>query len=83
MCFASVGCPGICGRLANGLEPRFGRLGREYKQVVFDKEKLKKEPTAEWVTPGHPLFEAVREDVLENVRDDLARGAVFFDLESG
>ena len=35
---------------------------------------------AEWVTPGHPLFEAVREDVLESVRDDLARGAVFFDL---
>lgn len=62
------------------LEPRFGRLGREYKQVVFDKEKLKKEPTAEWVTPGHPLFEAVREDVLESVRSDLARGAVFYDL---
>jgi len=62
------------------LEPRFGRLGREYKQVVFDKENLKKEPLAEWVTPGHPLFEAVREDVLESVRDDLARGAVFFDL---
>jgi superfamily II DNA or RNA helicase len=62
------------------LESRFGRLGREYKQVVFDKEKLKKEPTAEWVTPGYPLFEVVREDVLENVRNDLARGAVFFDL---
>lgn len=62
------------------LEPRFGRLGREYKQVVFDKEKLKTEATAEWVTPGHPLFEVVREDVHENVRDDLARGAVFYDL---
>jgi hypothetical protein len=62
------------------LEPRFGKLGREYKQIIFDKEKLKGEPTAEWVTPGHPLFEVVREDVQENVRDDLARGAVFFDL---
>src|SRR5216684_4521125 len=62
------------------LEPRFGRLGREYKQVVFDKEKLKTEATAEWVTPGHPLFEVVREDVHENVRNDLARGAVFYDL---
>lgn len=62
------------------LEPRFGRLGREYKQVVFDKENLKKEPLAEWVTPGHPLFETVREGVLENVRDDLAHGAVFYDL---
>src|SRR5262249_13958129 len=62
------------------LEPRFGGLGREYRQIVFDKEKLKSEPTAEWVTPGHSLFEVVREDVQEHVRGDLARGAVFFDL---
>lgn len=62
------------------LEPRFGRLGREYKQVVFDKEYLKSDPTAEWVTPGHPLFEAVREDLQEHVRGDLAKGTVFFDV---
>jgi hypothetical protein len=66
--------------IGEALEPRFGRLGREYRQIVFDKEKLKKESTAEWVTPGHPLFEVVRDDTLEKVRDDLARGAVFFDL---
>jgi len=62
------------------LEPRFGKLGREYKQVVFDKEILKKLPTYDWVTPGHPLFEAVREDLLENVRAEMEKGAVFFDV---
>ena len=62
------------------LEPRFGKLGREYKNIVFDKALLPKDPTLEWVTPGHPLFEAVREDVTEHVRDDLQRGAVFYDL---
>ncbi|MCI0540385.1 MAG: DUF3883 domain-containing protein, partial [Verrucomicrobiales bacterium] len=62
------------------LEPRFGRLGREYKSIVFDKENLKRDATLEWVTPGHPLFEAVREDVTEHVRDDLQRGAVFYDV---
>ncbi|RJX26495.1 MAG: DUF3883 domain-containing protein [Dethiobacter sp.] len=62
------------------LEPRFGRLGREYKQIVFDKEHLKKDPTLEWVTPGHPLFETVRAYALEQVQDDLRRGAVFYDL---
>jgi hypothetical protein len=62
------------------LEPRFGKLGREYPSIVFDKEHLKRDPTLEWVTPGHPLFEAVREDVTEHVREDLERGAVFFDL---
>jgi len=34
------------------------------------------------VTPGHPLFEVVREDVAERVREDLERGAVFFDLQA-
>jgi len=62
------------------VEPRFGKLGREYKQIVFDKKLLTDDPTLEWVTPGHPLFEVVREDVLERVQDDLQRGAVFFDI---
>ncbi|MCX6033324.1 MAG: DUF3883 domain-containing protein, partial [Chloroflexi bacterium] len=62
------------------LEPRFGKLGREYKQIVFDKALLAGDPTLEWVTPGHPLFECVREDALARVGDDLRRGAVFYDL---
>ena len=65
------------------LEPRFGKLGREYPSIVFDKEQLKRDATLEWVTPGHPLFEAVREDVTEHVRDDLQRGSVFYDLHHG
>lgn len=62
------------------LEPRFGRLGKEYGKVIFDKQYLKADPTAEWVTPGHPLFEVVREDVLSRVEDNLRKGTVFFDL---
>ncbi|MDA1277053.1 MAG: hypothetical protein O2960_23810 [Verrucomicrobia bacterium] len=62
------------------LEPRFGKLGREYRNIVFDTEHLKRDATLEWVTPGHPLFEAGREDVTEHVREDLLRGAVFFNL---
>jgi len=62
------------------LEPRFGKLGKEYKQVVFDKTLLLKDPTAEWVTPGHPLFESVRECLTDHVNGDLARGTVFYDL---
>ncbi len=62
------------------LEPRFGKLGREYKQFVFDKEILKKQPTFDWVTPGHPLFEAVREELSDTVRSEMERGAVFYDV---
>src|SRR5271165_3109813 len=63
------------------LEPRFGHLGREYAKIVFDKSLLPTDPALEWVTPGHPLFEVVREDVLERVAYHLRRGAVFFDLQ--
>lgn len=62
------------------LETRFGKLGHDYKKITFDKHKLTDDPTLEWVTPGHPLFECVREDVLMRVQDDLRHGAVFFDL---
>jgi len=64
------------------LETRFGKLGREYKQGAFDKRFLTDDPTLEWITPGHPLFECVREDVWERVQDDLSRGTVFYDINA-
>jgi hypothetical protein len=62
------------------LEPRFGKLGKEYKQIVFDKSYLSEDPTVDWVTPGHPLFEVVREELLQSVGPDLERGSVFYDV---
>jgi len=81
-------CPGVyrIGKLprtlmpvGERLEPRFGKLGREYPRIVFDKALLPTDPALDWVTPGHPLFEAVREQVADEVESDLRRGAVFFD----
>ncbi|MDY3563399.1 DUF3883 domain-containing protein [Gemmata sp. JC673] len=66
--------------IGDAQEPKFGKLGREYKKVAFDKSVLPSDLEAEWVTPGHPLFEAVRTDILARVEDHLRRGAVFFDL---
>ena len=63
-------------------EGRYGKLGKEYRQIVFDKTLLARDSTAEWVTPGHPLFEAVREFALRKVEADLRNGAIFFDLYS-
>jgi len=62
------------------LESRFGPLGKEYRSITFDKKYLSDDPTLEWVTPGHPLFEAVREEIWERAREDLRNGAVFYDL---
>jgi hypothetical protein len=54
---------------------------REYKNITFDKDCLKDNPTLEWVTPGHPLFEAVRKTVLDHAQETLRKGAIFFDLK--
>jgi superfamily II DNA or RNA helicase len=64
------------------LEPRFGKLGKEYKQIVFNQKLLEQDPVFEWVTPGHPLFECVREVVWERVQSDMQHGAIFYDLHS-
>lgn len=63
------------------LEKQFGKLGREYKRIVFAKDQLVSDPTLEWVTPGHPLFESVRAMIEDLARTDLENGAVFLDLQ--
>ena len=63
------------------VESRFGKLGRDYQQIVFDKQHLAKDPTLEWVTPGHPLFETIRALAQDEAQEALRRGTVFFDLQ--
>jgi hypothetical protein len=63
-------------------ESRFGVLAKEYGRIAFDKEILKNDSTLEWVTPGHPLFEAMRTDLEARVAEDLQRGSVFYDLQT-
>jgi hypothetical protein len=74
--------PKTLSAIGERLEPRFGKLGREYQRVVFDKRLLGDDATLEWVTPGHPLFEVVRTDVSDRVGDDLRRGTVLWDLHA-
>jgi len=67
-------------QIGERLEKLYGRLGRDYKRIVFDKEILKDDSTLEWITPGHPLFECLREFILERVNQDLLNGAIFYDI---
>ncbi|MGA1626126.1 MAG: protein NO VEIN domain-containing protein, partial [Prochlorothrix sp.] len=73
--------PKVLWTIGETFEKQWGKLGREYKDITFDKEIAQTDGTLEWVTPGHPLFEAVREYVSQQVQNDLRRGAVFFDLQ--
>lgn len=68
-------------RHAETLESRFGLLGQEYRQITFRQETWQKDGTLEWVTPGHPLFEAARLEMWQQAQSDLERGAIFYDLQ--
>jgi len=37
--------------------------------------------TLEWVTPGHPLFEALRRHTVESAREAFGAGACFYSLQ--
>ena len=54
---ASARCRAICCRSATGRKHRFGRLGREYGKIVFDKALLQDRPHAGM---GHARPSAVR-----------------------
>lgn len=58
---------------------KFGTLLTKYRKVSFDKEKAFKNPDVEFVSFGHPLFEALLEWVEKNLMGEVLKGAVFFD----
>ncbi len=56
-----------------------GELLKRYMRCTFDKEIAFKNPDMEFVTFGHPLFEAVMDWVDANFNDSLLNGATFID----
>ena len=58
---------------------KYGEVLRAYPKITFDKEVAFKTPSVEFITFGHPLFEAVLMWVERNLSDSLMQGAVFED----
>ncbi|HEC35753.1 MAG TPA: DUF3883 domain-containing protein, partial [Anaerolineae bacterium] len=58
---------------------RHGLLQRRYPLVAFDKDVAFWHPKAEFVSFGHPLFEALLAWVEQKLSGSLQRGAVFTD----
>jgi superfamily II DNA or RNA helicase len=61
-------------------EKRYGVLGHEYGNSAFSKEIISKDNTLDWITPGHPLFEVVREETVDEFGEELKKGSVFYDI---
>ncbi len=62
-----------------GLKKRYGPLQRRYPMVTFDKDVAFRHPEAEFVSFGHPLFEAVLTWVEREMAAALRQGALFTD----
>jgi superfamily II DNA or RNA helicase len=63
----------------NGFKKRYGALLRRYPLITFDKDAAMRVSQAEFVSFGHPLFEAVLLWVERNLETSLAQGATFTD----
>ena len=55
-------------------------LVSRYPRLSTDRDTAE-EHNLEWVTPGHPLFEALRRHCVETSRDTLTAGACFYSLD--
>jgi superfamily II DNA or RNA helicase len=54
-------------------------LADRYPRFSTDRETAEKH-NLEWVTPGHPLFEAVRRHAFNRAAGEFKKGAVFYSL---
>ncbi|GLI53729.1 helicase-related protein [Thermodesulfovibrio yellowstonii] len=60
---------------------KFGSLLNSYPRVTFDKETAFRNPEVEFISFGHPLFEALLEWVKIKFTESMHKGSVFEDPE--
>ena len=58
---------------------RYGSIAARYPRFSTDRDTAERH-NLEWVTPGHPLFEAVRLHVYHRAQDAFRQGACFYSL---
>lgn len=58
---------------------RFGAIASRYPRCSTDRQTAD-DNKLEWVTPGHPLFEAVRRHILSEGQETLRQGACYFSM---
>jgi len=59
----------------------YGTLFREYKRLTFDKKHARYHPETAFIAPGHPLLEAVNQQMLTTIGNGASSGGFFGDPE--
>jgi superfamily II DNA or RNA helicase len=67
--------------LAQGQTWRLPPLAQTYGRITFERRISEEDPRYEWVTPGHPLFEAVRRKIEEMAQPQGRQGVLLYELE--
>lgn len=67
--------------VARSPEWRLPPLAKSYDRITFERGVSDGDPRFEWVTPGHPLFEAVRRQIEHEARPHFRQGVVFYEVE--
>lgn len=78
--FDSGPTPGNLRRFEQQADWRLPQLANRYSRLSTDRG-IAEEHGLEWVTPGHPLFEALRRNALERAQPVFADGACFHSLQ--
>ncbi|NMC21516.1 MAG: DUF3883 domain-containing protein [Thermogutta sp.] len=72
--------PTVLRRYENDPSWKLPALAAKYPRCSTDRETAEKN-TLEWVTPGHPLFEAIRRHTYAQALDGFGKGATFYSLQ--
>lgn len=72
--------PGALRRYEGDEDWRLSALADRYPRLSMDRDTAEEE-SLEWVTPGHPLFEALRRHTLGEAQAAFKQGACFHSLQ--
>lgn len=78
--FEPARTPSLLRRFEREPDWRIPDLASKYPRCSTDREIAEKDDL-EWVTPGHPLFEAIRRHTRHTAQKPFAEGACFYSLE--
>jgi len=72
--------PNILRRYEQEKDWKLPSLANKYPKCSTDRETAENNKL-EWVTPGHPLFEAIRRHSYAQAREALSKGSCFYSLQ--
>jgi len=78
--FVPGNTPAVLRRYERETNWRLPELANRYQHCSTSRETAEQN-NWEWVTPGHPLFEAIRRHTLSEARGHFAKGACFYSLQ--